>query len=158
MARKISASEIKKLRRAGKLRGPKYDLKQTQPAPSLSASDKKELARLVRKYGRRAVVEAAQKVALRGPGRPSRGFLPHYENMHLADWIEEQAEEHRQAGSRKPYTDAEIDLYDLQFSGEKKPPDFQKWQKTIKKRRLQGRRELRQLLQRLQKQKRGANN
>jgi len=70
--------------------------------------------------------------------------------MHLADWIEEQAEEHRQAGSRKPYTDAEIDLYDLEFSGEKNPPDFQKWRKTIKKRRQQGRKELQQYLQRLQ--------
>jgi len=75
--------------------------------------------------------------------------------MHQAEWIEERAEEHRQAGSRKPYTDAEIDLYDLQFSGEEKPPDFQKWRKTIKKSRHRGRRELHQLLQRPEKQKRG---
>ena len=144
MARKISASEIKKLRRAGKLKGPKYDLKQAQPAElrsSLSASDAKELARLVGKYGPEVVAAEAHKVPLRGRGRPSRGDLPYYENMHLADWIEEQAEKHRQAGSPKPYTDAEIDLYDLRFSGEKKPPDFQKWRKTIKKRRQQGRRD-----------------
>jgi hypothetical protein len=78
VARKISASEIK-VRRAGKLRGPKYDFKHTQPAElgsSLSASDTKELARLVRKYGRQAVAAAAQEVPLRGKGRPSRGLLP----------------------------------------------------------------------------------
>jgi hypothetical protein len=71
--------------------------------------------------------------------------------MALADEIEELAEEHRQAGSRKPYTDAEIDFYELEYAGEKNPPDFQKWRKTIKKSRLQGRRELRQYRQRLQK-------
>jgi hypothetical protein len=135
---------------SGKLRGPKYDLQQTQPAELrsiLSGSDTKELARLVRKYGRKVVAAAARTVSLRAPGRPSRGLLPYYERMHLAEWIEEQAEEHRQAGSRKPYTDAEIDLYDLQFSGEEKPPDLQKWRRTIKKLRQQGRRELRELLQ-----------
>jgi hypothetical protein len=156
LAEKVTASEIKRLRRSGKLRGPKYDLKQTQPAQlSLSASDTKELTRLVRKYGRAVVATAAGTVLLRAPGRPSRGLLPYYERMHLAEWIEEQAEEHRQAGSRKPYTDAEIDLYDLQFSGEEESPDFQKWRKTIKKRRQQGRRELHQLLRRLEMQKKG---
>ena len=125
LARKISVSEIKKLRRAGKLRGPKYDFKQTQPAElrqTLSESDTKEVARLVHKYGRDFIAAAAQKVPLRGPGRPSRGFLPYYERMALADEIEELAEEHRQAGSRKPYTDAEIDFYELEYAGEKNPP------------------------------------
>ena len=39
--------------------------------------------------------------------------------MALADEIEKLAEEHRQAGSRKPYTDAEIDFYELEYAGEK---------------------------------------
>jgi hypothetical protein len=136
-------------------RGSKYDLRQTQPAelrPELSEPDLKELARLVRKYGSEPLAAAAKTIVPRSPGRPSRGLLPCYERMHLTDWIEETAEEHRQAGSRKPYTDAEIDLYDLQFSGEAKPPDFQKWRKTIKKRRLQGRRDWQQLAQKVREQ------
>jgi len=119
-------------------------------------ADTKELARLVRKYGRDAVAAAAQGVPLRGRGRPSRGLLPVYEMMHLADRIEELAEEHRQAGSRKPYTDAEIDYYDLEFSGEKNPPDFQKWRKTIKKRRQQGRRYYLELTRKIQADPQGA--
>jgi hypothetical protein len=144
VARKISASEIK-VRRAGKLRGPKYDFKHTQPAElgsSLSASDTKELARLVRKYGRQAVAAAAQEVPLRGKGRPSRGLLPYYEGMHVADWIEEQAEEHRLAGHRAPYKRAVNDLYELQYGGGRQDRDPEKFAKTIKKKYQQGRRDL----------------
>jgi hypothetical protein len=145
LAQKVSASEIKKLRRAGKLRGPKYDLKQTQPAElrsSLLASDAKELARLVRKYGREPIAAAAHEVPLRGRGRPTRGLLPDYERMHLADWIEEQAEEHRLAGHRAPYKRAVNDLYDLLYGGGRQDRDPEKFAKTIKKKYLQGRRDL----------------
>jgi hypothetical protein len=135
---------VKKWRGAGKLRGPKYDLKQTQPAglrSSLSASDTKELARLVRKYGREPIAAAALEVLLRGRGRPSRGLLPYYEGMHLADWIEEQAEEHRLAGHRAPYKRAVNDLYELLHGGTQ-DRDPEKFAKTIKKKYQQGRRNL----------------
>jgi hypothetical protein len=143
LARKITVSEIKKWRRAGKLRGPKYDLKQTQPAElKLSASDAKELARLVRKYGTETVVGAAHKVPVRGPGRPSLGLVPYYTRMHLADWIEEQAEEHRLAGHRAPYKRAVNDLYELQHGGTQ-DRDPEKFAKTTKKKYQRGRRDLR---------------
>ena len=149
-------SVIKKLRRAG--------IKQTQSlSQSLSASDTKLLARLVAKYGSKVVADAAQvvadaaqKVPLRGRGRPSRGSLPDYERMHIADWIEERAEEHRQAGSRKPYTDAEIDLYDLLYSGEEHRRDLQKFRKTIKKTRQQGRRDWLELARKIQEHPKSA--
>jgi hypothetical protein len=134
-------------------KGPRYATPKylQRPQPELSPSDQKALARLVRKYGRKAVVAATQTVFARGPGRPSKGLLPYHERMHLADWIEEQAEEHRQRGSRKPYTDAEIDLYDLLYSGEEERRDLQKFRKTIKKVRQQGRQYWREVAQKVKK-------
>jgi hypothetical protein len=153
LAQKI---QIKKLRRAGKLRGPKYGLKQTQPQPAqsrptLSASDTKELARLVRKYGRDGIAAATHEVPLRGRGRPSLGFEPYYKKMHLAEWIEEQAEEHRCAGHRAPYKRAVNDLYELLHGGTQ-DRDPEKFAKTTKKKYQQGRRDL-QLLKQADKQR-----
>ena len=48
-------------------------------------------------------------------------------------------------GSRKPYTDAEVDLYEMHYSHEGRTLD--KYLKTIKKRRLQGRQDLIELLE-----------
>ena len=98
---------------------------------------------------------AAGSVFPREPGRPSRGLLPYYERMNLADWIEEQAEEHRKNGSRKPIMAAEIDLYELMFSGEERPPDLLKFRKNLKKKRLQGRRDLLILRRKLASEGRG---
>jgi hypothetical protein len=70
--------------------------------------------------------------------------------MNAAWWIDQVAEEHRQAGSRKPYTNAELDLYEMLYGGWDKdldvgePPDLGTFRKTIKKARLQGRRDLKQ--------------
>jgi hypothetical protein len=129
-----------------------------ESSPELSASDTRKLERLVRKYGRDAVATAVGEIEVqepRGPGRPSRGLLPYYEKMHLADWIEDRAEEHRRAGSVKPYTNAEIDLYEMLYSGGEERRDLNKFRKTRKKARLQGRRDLQQLRERLQAQKVG---
>jgi hypothetical protein len=124
----------------------------TEPKfPPLSSSDEKELARLVGKYSREAIAAALPNVAPRKAGRPSRGLLPYYERMHEADWIEEQADEHRKAGSRKPYADAEIDLYEMLYDGEETRPDFERWRRTLKKRRHRGRQELNEWRQHLQK-------
>jgi hypothetical protein len=102
--------------------------------------------RLVKKYGPAILIAAVEKAPLRGPGRPSRGLLPYYERMNLTEWIEEQAEEHRQNGSTKPYTDAEIDVFEM-LGGNEKSRDLQKFRKTIKKSRQQGRQDLIELLQ-----------
>jgi hypothetical protein len=122
----------------------KYDdSEMSSDLPKLSESDQKKLARLVRKYGCEAVAAAAKKAPpakpARGPGRPSRIF----ERMWLAGLIDEWAEENRQAGSRQPYKQAEIEYYDCCYSrDEQKRLDFQKFQKKLKKDRLQGRQEL----------------
>ena len=49
--------------------------------------------------------------------------------------------------SRKPYTEAEIDLYNLLYDGEEQPPDLEKFRKTLKRKRIQGRVELVETLQ-----------
>jgi hypothetical protein len=122
----------------------------TQPAniqPKLSESDTRALARLVRKYGPEAVIAEATMVSPRRPGRPSRGSLPYEERMNPADWFEDRVSDYRENGSRKPIMEAEIELYELMYSGEENPPDFMKFRKTLKKKRLQGRRELREFEQ-----------
>ena len=144
--RKLRGTEIP----ASLLGGKQYNLEHTQRAqarPGLSAADNKALGRLVRRYGREAVIAAAETISPRGPGRPPRGHLPYHERMHLAQWIEEQAEEHRQKKSCKPYTEAEIDLYNLLYDGEEQPPDLEKFRKTLKRKRIQGRVELVETLQ-----------
>ena len=112
----------------------------------LSAAETKAMARLVRKYGIRTVIALAKVVPLRRPGRPSRGLLPYYERMHRTEWIEEQSEEHRKRGCTKPYTNAEIDVYEMLF-GDDNLRDIDKFRKTSKKMRQQGRQDLIDLLQ-----------
>ena len=85
-----------------------------KPALSaLSEPDKKALARLVRKYDANTIAAAARKVRLRGPGRPIG--LAFYERVHFAQWFEEVEEEHRAAGSRRPFTDAALDLFEIEY-------------------------------------------
>jgi hypothetical protein len=64
--------------------------------------------------------------------------------MHLADLFDEWAEEFRRTGSRTPIKEAEHALYEMIFDDEQKrqPDHFKRWQKTTKKKRLQGRRDL----------------
>jgi hypothetical protein len=130
----------------------------------LCGDDAKTLAFLVRKYGREKIALAARSLLTRGPGRPSRGLLPYYERMHEADWLEEIAEEHRNAKSRKPYVDAATELYEMKFGKPQrdkdgklrylmfyddhgspvygKAPEVAGFLSTIKKKRQRGRREL----------------
>ena len=103
----------------------------------LSASDGKELARLIGKYGRKTIVEAAKQIPLRSRGRPRQFF--HREDIQLAAWFQKRVEEYRRAGKPKPYVQTEIDLYEN--SGKIEQPDFAKFRKMIKKRRLRGRKE-----------------
>ena len=60
----------------------------------------------------------------------------------------QRADEHRLNESAKPYTDAEIDAYDMLY-GDEKSRDLQKFRRTIKKSRQQGRQDLIELLQKM---------
>jgi hypothetical protein len=114
-----------------------------RPIRPLTPSDTRELARLVRKYGRTLVVETAMSIPEPREGRPPRGDLPVFERIHLADWIEEVAKEYQKAGSSKPYRQAELEVYEIQFGGDGKRPDLQTFLTTLKRKRIQGRKELR---------------
>ena len=88
---------------------------------------------------------AAKHVPLpRKPGRPSRGNLPYFELAHLADWIEDVAEEHRKNGKRNAIRLAEVELYEMTVDDEQRrtPGKFERWLRNIKKKRLIGRRNL----------------
>jgi len=83
----------------------------------------------------------------RGPGRPYFGEGL-YARVHWAEWVEETAEEHRQAGSQKPYVDTLLDLLEQTeepevvreiIADEKR---FERIAKNFKKKRSKGQREL----------------
>jgi hypothetical protein len=163
---KVTAKNLPPATRKSPTR-PKHAIQEEgESAPRLSGAEIRRLARLVRKYGIEAVIAteprlvkkygaaavtaAAKEVRLRGPGRPTRGLLPYYERMNSTEWIEERAEKHRQNKSTKPYTDAEIDVYEMRY-GNENPHDLQKFRRTIKKSRQQGRQDLIELLQKMLK-------
>jgi hypothetical protein len=118
-------------------------MRPTEPALSaLSPSDKKALARLVRKYGRKTIAAATRNVRLRAPGRPiGPAFL---ERVHLAQWFEEVEEEYRAAGSRRPFTDAALDLFEMEFDEAewKVPEKVEKFLATMKDKRKRARPDL----------------
>jgi hypothetical protein len=103
--------------------------------------DVKKLARLVRKYGREFVANAAKTISVRGPGRPEDFEAPEHKS-NVAWCIDTWAEEYRLAGSRTPIKDAEQALYDVMFCGDevqRQEGHYDRWQKLFKKKRLKGR-------------------
>jgi hypothetical protein len=114
------------------------------PKGELSEPDRRELARLVGKYGRDIIRARANDVPLRGPGRPAEGTGPLRKAVDLVFCFEDLVDQHRKAGSRKPIADAEHELFEFEFSKEqqRQPGLFQRWQKNIRKKRLRGQREL----------------
>jgi hypothetical protein len=116
-----------------------------QPSNSRSLSDQdgKLFARLLRKYGWDTLA-ANKNMPLRSPGRPKRGHLPLHEAMHFAQCFEGVIAERREAGSKKPVRDAEIEMYNVIFSDEERrqPGHFERWRRTVKNKRLWGQREL----------------
>jgi DNA-directed RNA polymerase specialized sigma24 family protein len=125
----------------------KYDFPTTpkpEPKPLFSKDEQRCLARLVAKFGRETVADAAMKVPLpERRGRPStqkRWLLRVFEDMHLAQSVDEWAEENRRAGtSSQPVRDAIREISDL----------LGRSPRTIRNRLRRGRRELRTLNQRM---------
>jgi hypothetical protein len=142
---RVSVSEAKQL---GLRRRPSLPEKENHTTTRMSAGDAKLLVQLARKYGPAFIALAVQdipdEVLARGRGRPIATIeQPYLRKMHLADCIEEWAEEHRAAGSRKPYDDAYFDLYKIRYghdliAAEKQRP-FAKFQKATKKDHYEGR-------------------
>jgi hypothetical protein len=112
----------------------------------LSAAHEKILARHVRMAGRKQVARAAMEIELPELGRPAE--LSYLERMHLASCLDEWAEEGRRTGVRSPMKEAErlaVEQFGLAAAYDK-PPDYELSADRFKKLRLQGRRELRELL------------
>lgn len=112
-------------------------------------SDLKSLRRLVQKYGSCAVSHAADKVVPRRAGRPSRGNLPYFEGMHLVQWLEEAAAEYRANGVRYFMAAAINDLFELTVDEDdrKQSGRYERFEKTTRRRLIEGRKELRQFLE-----------
>ena len=133
----------------------KYDLepKLDQP-PELCDEDAKRLRTLLRNYGRDQISQVALTIDVCPKrGRPPRGELPKYERIHFAQWIEEEAEERRKAGSKSPIKDAfyaafEMDVDELKKEERRDPGHFNRWLKTHKKKWHQGNRNLEGLRER----------
>jgi hypothetical protein len=79
----------------------------------------------------------------RGVGRPYNAE-PLWDRIWLAEMLHEAAVRKRAEGSRKPMADAVRDLYEIAVDEkqQQQPGHFLRWEKSIKKRRLRGRREL----------------
>jgi hypothetical protein len=129
-------------------RAPKYPRELTpkvSPFDSLLKNDQKTVVRLVKRYGREAVLGAVTSSPEARPrGRPSRGNLPIFEAVHLAEWFEEEEKLYRERGSAHPVLDAEISLHEMQ---EGRAPDhpskkFAAWRKNMRKKRTLGNRTL----------------
>lgn len=117
--------------------------------PTWPESDLKSLRRLVQKYGSRAVSDAAGEVVPRSAGRPSRGNLPFFERMHLVQWLEEAAAEHRTNGVRNFTAAAINDLFDLTAdeADHKQSGRYERFEKTIRRSLIEGRKDIRQFLE-----------
>ena len=113
--------------------------KKEQPE-TLTPDDTKKLARLVRKYGRRMIAEAAQKVRTKGPGRP---YFP-FERAHFAEWFEEVEAEYREAGSKQPFIEAAFLLYEWEIdeAERREPGRFERFLATVKNKRKRGKKDL----------------
>ncbi len=124
-----------KLRKGANYRWSGYILgRPPKQLPEITITDQLLLAKLVAKYGLDAVERALPK---RKRGRPSRGALPIYEKMHLAEWIDDCAEEYREAGYKAPLRQARIDAYHMETGSEQEPSEVQI--ATIKDKHLEGR-------------------
>jgi hypothetical protein len=110
-----------------------------------------QLAKLVRKYGAKAVIDLVRVIEAQPPRKRERGAPSKIdERMWLTGLIDEWAEENRQAGSRHPLRDAMLDVYGFEYCLQKPQPDVQKFLAATKKKLLQGRREIREYREHLE--------
>lgn len=109
------------------------DQSRADDEPAWSKDDLKALRRLVRKFGRNAVCDAALSVRLPRGGRPRRGDLPLYEAMHLAGWVEEREAEYKEQGLRAPLKRAFNDAYEMTYGDDPDRPDPGKFARTLKR-------------------------
>lgn len=106
----------------------------------LSPTEAKLLARLVGKHGREEIAALAMTITKpRSVGRPNAGDQPLYDLMQFTDMIEDWTEEHRRAGSPKPFVDAATSLYELLYDGEPDAPKLVSFIDTVKRKRQRGR-------------------
>jgi hypothetical protein len=103
----------------------------------LSKADAKELSRLVRKYGRKAIADDAMKVP-----RPSMGRPPTEMPAHNAVAIECAIEERRVRGSRSPVDDVARVIYRQEHGGRKGDAGWQTFLGNFKRNRPRGRRKV----------------
>lgn len=106
----------------------KYDVNQSVRAePPLAPSDAKALCRLVKKYGRSAVVNAVINVRERVRGDP-------FGDMHMAQWIEDRRLELVEKGKRRGALTAAIYLaYEYQWGADAhRPPEEQEYERLKK--------------------------
>src|SRR4051812_35416483 len=75
----------------------------------LSEKDRKQLARLVGKYGRTTLVAAVRRI--RPPSRGRRRGSFQQELYELADEIERRTQDHKEAGQARPQYRATSDLF-----------------------------------------------
>ena len=131
-----------------------------EPVAAFTATDHKDLRRLLRKFGADRIITEMQTLRPRGPGRPHSD-----DDIDVAYCIEESAEQYRQEGRPHPYKDAQLDLYELlhspdklrsiakldaqereeaKLSGKQPPPShFHRWWQTYKNKLRRGRKVLR---------------
>jgi hypothetical protein len=83
----------------------------SRPSKQLSEPDLKQVARLVGKYGRDAIMDAAQTILPRKRGRPAQHNDPGADLYDIAWFLQVYEERHRLAGSKRPLGRALNDLY-----------------------------------------------
>jgi hypothetical protein len=112
-----------------------------EPPEGMDADDARELARLVNKYSRAKIARWSRTIPLPRKGRHPLSAVTR-ERMWLTEIIEGYAQRYREAGSKKPYTDAQHQLYREHWLDPRDPDGFTKFVAAIKSKLREGRKEL----------------
>lgn len=108
-------------------------------AKNLEPRDRRELARLLGKYGRETIVAVANDAKAlplpRKRGRPRGSVDPSKDAAEIAEFIWRYANIHRASGSKKPVYEALMDLYEVTENWRERPKDLETWCRTILRKR-----------------------
>jgi len=96
------------------------------------------LARLKKKHGVHGVAKMLAQVDARPAGRPPNLFKA-YEDMALAETIDNRAAEYLKQGNRKPLEMAILDAYEFEYSSGRKRPSVDSYRRKVKKWRKRAR-------------------